>query len=441
MRRYSNGCLLAVFSVLSLFCIATDTPDYRAGSLEKLEPQPIYSADPQDSWNRIFFLLFTRTVELRLTDDFKGEGPFEPIENVMGNPALKVTSRTLERIESGDRAIDPLYPGFFNARGAESVLEGPRFAELKQALKEACDETTPRPPLHRALMQADAWAAYDILTWSSPTRGTVGDHARELLPLLAQFISKLALTSQEIAALPRNYGAAQQKLNLPDLFNGGGGWMEVEWSPGRLHDSMVGYRRAARVFLKPASDPKRFLAEVNQRVKQNDDPLPGGLSSLKAAALLSELLLIDRNGRVLPSPLTYELQLRTADKDGQGNFKAMVEEYDLSRKSLLSDPTSGGLIRHAADSPAYLPSSGNDFTFASPTIGRKETGPAILGNLGRRCQSCHDETTVNTFQMMQIPGRSSPPLRQLRSNQDEHAAYVADKKMKEMRFKAMHGTN
>lgn len=42
------------------------------------------------------------------------------------------------------------------------MLVDPQFAELRQALKEACAETAPRPALQRALMQSDVWAAYDI---------------------------------------------------------------------------------------------------------------------------------------------------------------------------------------------------------------------------------------------------------------------------------------
>ena len=140
----------------------------------------------------------------------------------------------------------------------------------------------------------------------------------------------------------------------------------------------------------------------------------------------------------MPSPLIYEMQVRSTLKDAQGNFRATrVEEYDLSRKLLLTDSSTGGLVRHGPDDPAYLPSSGNDFTFASPTIGQKEEVPAILGNLRRRCESCHFETSVHTFGIMQAPGRASPLVRQLRGEGDQHAEYAADRKMKEVRFKAL----
>src|SRR5262249_58914238 len=51
-------------------------PSYQIGSLPKDEPQAVYSADRDDSWNHIFYCLFTRTVQLRLSDDFLAAAPF-----------------------------------------------------------------------------------------------------------------------------------------------------------------------------------------------------------------------------------------------------------------------------------------------------------------------------------------------------------------------------
>jgi hypothetical protein len=118
---------------------------------------------------------------------------------------------------------------------------------------------------------------------------------------------------------------------------------------------------------------------------------------------VTQVLLIDRSAKVVPSPLTYDVQLRLSVRDGQGNFKsATVEEYELSRKAIWADASSRGLVRLGPDALAYLPASGNDFTFASPTVGEREARPPILGHLRRRCQTCHEEIGVNTFHMMQI---------------------------------------
>jgi hypothetical protein len=84
--------------------------------------------------------------------------------------------------------------------------------------------------------------------------------------------------------------------------------MEVEYLPYRLHDFSADHRRAARVFLKPATTSQKFLADVNATLAQRTHPLT---DSLDGAALVTEDLLIDSHGRVVPSPLTHEVQLRT----------------------------------------------------------------------------------------------------------------------------------
>jgi len=422
---------------LSLLCIPTNIPDYEAGSLPKLEVQTVYSANPHDPWNRIFFLLFTRKVDLRLSDDFKVEGPWLPTE-VMGNPSLMATSRTVERIESGDRAIDPLYPNFFSSQGSERILSDPGFSELKEALQEACSETSSRPALHRALMQSDVWAAYEIVTWSRRTDGPIGDHARALLPWLVQFIAKLALSSSEIAGLPHNNAIAQSSLTLPKMFDAGSGWIELEWFPERSHDTMGQNRHAARIFLKPPGKPAAFLKHVNERIRGKLEPLPGGIHDLDAEALLTQVLLINRDGRVVPSPLISDIQLRTVTRDESGRFTGSnVEEFELSRQLMLAHPSSGGFVHRTAEEPSYLPASGNDFTFASPMTGEREQKTPILGTLRRRCESCHFESSVFTFRMIPIPGRPVPAVRQLPPEGNQRAFHVAEKKMKSREFRSL----
>jgi hypothetical protein len=160
----SLASLLSISSgmaLVSVLCLGQVPPAYLAGSLARQEPQPIYAVNPEDAWNRIFYLLFTRTVKLRLTGDFKEGAPLARVNTGTASPR-QASLRTFERIESGDRAIDPLYPSFFNPAGVESVLANPRYGQFKKALQDALAEQVVRPPLHRALMQADVWAAFDI---------------------------------------------------------------------------------------------------------------------------------------------------------------------------------------------------------------------------------------------------------------------------------------
>ena len=101
------------------------------------EPQPVYSSDPKDAWNRIFYHLFTRTVAHRLTDQSPRAAPFARAE-VMGYPGgLPLSTRLFERVEIGDRAIEPFYPSFITIIGLQEALKEPRLSQLKQALADA----------------------------------------------------------------------------------------------------------------------------------------------------------------------------------------------------------------------------------------------------------------------------------------------------------------
>src|SRR5688572_22646047 len=140
-------------------------PSYLAGSLPKDEVQAIYSDDVRDPWNGIFHGLFTRRLKVRLSDDFAEGAPF-----TFSDPSLpgnkKYSERLFERIESGDRAVEPLFPQeqFRDDVSTVQLLVEPRFSEFKNLLTEALADKRPRAPMERALMQCDLWAAYDYLS-------------------------------------------------------------------------------------------------------------------------------------------------------------------------------------------------------------------------------------------------------------------------------------
>lgn len=437
MRRGAVGDILplgivAVGSFLlglgMLDCLAQE-PDYRTGSLPDDRPRPVYSAEPSDSWNRIFNALFTRTVRFRLSEEFAGAAPLERIQ-VMGFPDLSVSRDTSERIEGGDRPIEPLdpFPVHSGSNGSpQRVLTEPGFSRLKQALVDALREEADRLPLSRALMQSDVWAAHDLLVATRPPDEVRRRRKEELLGLLARLVEKLSLTRREIEALPDNYADAQ----LPfDLFAADGGWIEVEFLPDRLHEFSADYRRATRVFLKPSSPPGDRDGWLNS--------LRGGgaqeVAKLDAVALATQLLLVDTDGHVAPTRLTYEVQVRRFHKGRDGRFsRTELAVAELSRKALLLDRRAGGLLRVGERDPAYLPSAGNDYFFASAQMGRLGQGEAILAPLRKRCQSCHGEDvrTVLTFSA-QDP---APPLvRRLNTADNEHGRNVSRRKMQRADF-------
>jgi hypothetical protein len=408
------------------------------GSLARNEPQAIYATDPGDAWNQVFFLLFTRTIasRVRATDS-----PFVGA----GDERLKLTDERVVRIESGDRAIDPLYPSWlwmgsthfdFERDHTWRVFREPRYSRIVTALESVRRTASSRPPIARALMQADLWSAYDMLhTTLTPRRGPQAadaaereQRARTLLPLIATTLRALALSAPEIAALPDTYSAAAKRLGLPDLLGNRSDWMEIRWTPRRSHDVAAGHRRAARVFVRPAKRPSDERAFLNRfREGQGDN-----LGSLQSVALLIQLLLIRNDGTVVPSPITYEAQFRGSAARIKG---AEVPQYELSRRLLLSSPSTGGLVGLEAHAPAYLPMAGNDLSFATPP---RLDGDPVLAPLATRCAGCHGPGPgVGHVITFSTSGRSGSSVERLPTAANIHPGDVAKRKMESEDFKAL----
>ncbi len=384
-------------------------------------PQSIYAADANDSWNRIFRALFSRTVNARVSDAFPESTTFVNFHMRMGSFGLRISKEKLTRIELGDRAIDPLYPTFFTAEGLAQVLFEPRFSQLTAALQHAINEKNNRSPIERALMQSDVWAAYDIIYAAKLGRATVSpEREAKLLNLLRQFIRKLALNSDEIMSLKSNYLVAVSAGKLPDLFSTESGWLEIELLPHRLHDESASYRRAARVFVKPrqrTSDPRQFLQSLKHN--QNHD-------KVEAIALVIQNLLIDTSGRVVPAPLFTNVQFRFFKNDPKtGETSAQAQQFELSRRKLLTEPMSGGLVEYSETSPAYLSAAGNDYDFASPI---DEADAPIVVPLRTRCTQCHNRSlaTIMTYAVHDFPPALTTRI--LKSLDHERAVYVARRK-------------
>jgi RNA polymerase sigma factor (sigma-70 family) len=417
-------------------------PDYLRGALAKDEPQPVYAADAGDAWNRLFYDLYTRTVKVRLSDDFPEGKPFDPPDrDGKEGRRLPVSTKLFERIEGGDRGIEPLYPaptgGWTTERdGAYAAMREPLYSHLKKALEDALEEKEKRPPLARALMQGDAWAAHDILSRNYNFDGDEGKLRRErrdkLVVLLAQLVRKLALTPDEIKALPDNYAAAAGRGQLPGLFGADSPWLEIGTGEARLHDTHADLRRVARVFIKPAAAPKdkaAFLKGLNDSKTVTEQ--------LDALALVTQNLLVTDDGKVVASPPTYEVQVRRFLRNKGGDAVASeVLEYDLSRRLLLGDSKTGGFEESSELTPNYLPGPGNFLTFAVSDHASPVPDDPILVKLGTRCAGCHGATGTQSLPRYDPDGKL-PPVRVLKTADNEHAGDVIGKKTERKDFKAL----
>ena len=146
-------------------------------------------------------------------------------------------------------------------------------------------------------MQSDLWGAHDILfvPFQPADEKELGERRLATLDLISRLIRKIALTPAEIKSLPNNYSAAVQRHSFPDVFGKDSGWIEVLWFHPRAHDSVAGFRRTSRVFLKPTqaqSDVKEFLAGLPERAES--DPIRG----LDGVALVTQLSVNRYGGEV-----------------------------------------------------------------------------------------------------------------------------------------------
>ena len=426
---------ILTLAVVAAWCLRPDAasgPVAPAPVFVSQNPQSIYAADPNDSWNRIFRALFTRTITHRLSNDFPEGAPFFEFYGLgLGLNPSRFSREKFSKTEIGDRAIEPLYPTFFTNAGPMQVLSEPRFTELMSALREAIGETRDRSPIERALMQADIWAAFDIMyrtRYSNPLiRVDQTDPEARLLSLLRQFMRKLALSSDEIKSLKNNYLDAINGHKLPNLFAKESGWLEIELLPQRHHEDTAFQRRAARVFVKPRTAPPDADKFV-ESLKHNQHH-----EKIEAVALVIQNLLVDNSGRVVPSPLFNLVQLRIFKTDPKtGAVSGEPHQFELSRRRLLTEPTSGGFMELNAASPAFLSSAGNDLDFATPVLA---ADVPVMGTLRTRCTQCHGSSLIH---LMTYSIHDFPPVPKVRILSDqERALYVARRKEERDDFKAL----
>ncbi len=442
---WRGATLVLVVALLGSFLVAQETapgPSYAA--LLATAPERIYSNDPNDAWNRIFYFLFSRRIETRVSQEFPEGAPF-----VDG-----VSTRTFERQEIGDRAIDPLYPSRIVDTGRRLILSGPGYPDFTKALHEALESNVSRSNIARALMQSDLWGAHDILFVPFPTADEkeLGERRLATLDLISRLIREIALTPTEIRSLPNNYSGAVRRYSFPDVFAKDSGWIEVLWFYPRAHDSIAGFRRTSRVFLKSTQvqrDMKEFLSGLPERAES--DPIGG----LDGVALVTQLLLIDTEGKLEPTSLTSEVEIRMFENSGESRFKTndgtfktnggtfkrtSLKVCEISRRLFMREPESGGLVPEEEGVPAYDQGYGfGEGQFVNQGAdGSILVEPPIQVTLRTRCSECHGDTLtqINTFAIARPP-HDVPPVRQLNPAADETANFVISQKMKRRDFEAL----
>ncbi len=360
--RVAMACVLAIWAVA--------VPDL---VVERAAPQSrtLYDADPNHIWNRLHRLFHVRV------------GP--------------------DGQEYGFDTVDPLL-----WRETRYLLTGPSHEQAVRLLDEFLDSHAERliaDPVKRAVFQHDCWAVFD---WLAEPYGIHPDGRKALMPRLARLLRRVTLTRDQIDRLLDTYRAAvqsqvfaerddpaQRRAFLPrDLFGPAlpaksgpgltkveGPWVSIGGSQPIVPHHAAELSRSGFVVLwnlpGGAAETTAYLAKLwdfpqpyvfdphssgdGERRVQLNPALPA-LPDGTQIALVRQMLVIDDEGRIVPSKLTESIQLRVF------RGKQSFFEFQMTRPALFA-ANAGGLRAVGPDDVEFLTFSskgGDPFEFEGP---------------------------------------------------------------------------
>jgi hypothetical protein len=354
--------MLVVVVCVGLWCGRPDLPPVKADEPAKADAPAdpgkvdVYDADKDHLWNRLHAALFVRLTTAR--------GPNEELV-------------PQDRPENHAYGLDPML-----WHQSRYLLTGPGHKPAVAVLDEFLDKNAEKlikDPLKRALLQRDLWALFDSVladpAWFDYTnfdrtkKDPYKAERAELATRVVKVMRRLALTREQIDALPDNYAAAVAAKTFPTAFDTGkedkaflppdlwqpqGSWVLLGDKLGRplaqTHLEFFGGRSAFFVFLRLPEGRDatcQYLGELRgwARDGRKGDPpqLPFGTS----VALARQTVLIDDKGEMRETHLTESVQIRAfrcTDKAAFANAKVSTEnrfEIKLRRKDLLAAKAGG----------------------------------------------------------------------------------------------------
>jgi hypothetical protein len=322
-------------------------------------PHAIYDSNPDHLWNRLHRAFYVRTA--RNGEEY-GHDELDPL--------LWAETKHLLAGPSHQQAIK-LLDEFLSVNGAALITD----------------------PLKRAMLQRDLWAIFD---WSAETPPSYQREAQALQSKLALVIRSIALSREQIQALPDNYADAVRAIVFaaqydperrepaflpPDLFQPDGPWVCVGARGGQpvapVHAYAFSGRSVFLIFIRLPEGRSStlnyleklqgfpvFIAGRNPNWRSPNPNLPQFPVGAQLA-LVRKMVVIDNQGDLVPTRLTEGVQIRVhraiSKTIPEGfNFDSNAEttaqdffEIKLSRARLFAGH-SGGLRALARDEKEFL---------------------------------------------------------------------------------------
>jgi hypothetical protein len=346
-----------------------------------------FDSDPNHIWNRTYACLF-----IRQSADGKAYGA-DALD-----PLLWPATQHLLTDDSHRRAL--------------TCLDEFLLSHAERAV---------RDPVRRAILQRDLWAVFD---WAAAGED-LPQQRRELETRLAEGIRRLALTPDQVHALPNTYADAaagqrfaagydprtpQQPFLPPALFRSDGPWVCLS-SHSEGPTAIVHFSGRSRflVFMRLPEGRDATRAYVRKLRSSSEPPLLSNRSGATVlnlglpqfpvgteVALVRQAIVIDTEGKLLPTALTESVQLRVYHAvtsgtrymnyiNGPSSHDQDFFEFRMSRPELFAGHN-GGLF-------AVGPSQTEFTTFS--THGMDWDGQGVILE---RCRSCHVDSGIHSVQ-------------------------------------------
>jgi hypothetical protein len=378
-----------------------------AATQRRIAAPAIFDSDPNHIWNRTYGYLFVR--------------------------------RSADGTDHGAEALDPLL--WWQTR---YLLAGDSHRKVLACLDEFLyghAERAVPDPLKRTILQRNLWAIFD---WAA-AGDDLQQQRRELETRLAEAIRRVALTSEQVRALPDNYATAvagrqfaaaydpQQPFLPPELFRSGGPWLCLS-AYSDEPTAIVHFSGRSRflVFMRLPGGRDATLAYVRKLRSSSEPPIllsDSGPKLLNLAlpqfpvgtqvALVRQAIVIDTQGKLLPTALTESVQVRVYHAitpgtqymnyiNGPSSGDQDFFEFRLSGPELFAGRNGGLVAVHPGDAEfATFSTHGTDAFESTNSLDRQTV---IL----ERCRGCHSDSGIQSVQsrlqwMKRSQGTSEQP--------------------------------